>query len=153
MKRQQRTIGAIFEINIDNQYHVYGQILEKANYAFFDYKAKYKLSEFSILEKVPVLFILAVYNDVITQGHWLKVGKLSIRDDLKILPMKFIQDALHPAIFELYNPNTGEITPTKKDQIEGLECAAVWDSNHVEDRIRDHYNGVPNVWANQLRIK
>ncbi|OJV71174.1 MAG: hypothetical protein BGO42_04950 [Flavobacterium sp. 40-81] len=81
-----------------------------------------------------------------TQGRWLKVGKLNIREEIRKQPMKFIQDALNPENFELYDPNTGEITPTTKKHIKGLERAAVWEAHHVEDRIRDYYNGVPCVW-------
>lgn len=33
-KRQKITAGAILEINIDNQYYVYAQILEKGGFAF-----------------------------------------------------------------------------------------------------------------------
>lgn len=38
-------------------------------------------------------------------------------------------------------------------EVEGLERLAVWDPEHVEDRIRDHYNGVQNIWVESLRLK
>ncbi|MBL0048944.1 MAG: hypothetical protein IPP32_12705 [Bacteroidetes bacterium] len=153
MAKQRITEGSIIEINIENQYYVYAQILVKGlGYAFFDYKSKEKLTDFSILRQSKVLFIVMVYNDVITQGKWLKVGKLEIREDLKNQPMKYIQDAINPNNFELYNPNTGEVIKATREQCEGLECAAVWESNHIEDRIRDYYLGVPNIWLKLLEI-
>lgn len=154
MVRQRITEGSILEINIENQYYVYAQILTKGHgCAFFDYKTKEKLTDVSVLKTAPVLFIVAVYNDIITQGHWLKVGKLPIRENLSVLPMQFIQDIYNPEKFKLYNPNTGEITPTTRDNTIGLERAAVWDSHHVENRIRDYYLGVPNETVEQLKIK
>lgn len=48
--------------------------------------------------------------------------------------------------FLLYNPNTGEMTPCTKEEARGKERAAVWDEKQMEDRIRDHYNGVPCKW-------
>ncbi len=60
--------------------------------------------------------------------------------------MQFIQDAIHPDRFEFYDPNTGESRPATKEQIKGLERASVWEANHIEDRIRDHYNGIPCIW-------
>jgi hypothetical protein len=60
--------------------------------------------------------------------------------------MQFIQDAIHPDRFEFYDPNTGESRPATKEKIKGLERASVWEANHIEDRIRDYYNGVPCVW-------
>jgi hypothetical protein len=152
-KRQQRTIGSILEINIDNEYFIYSQILKGSEFAFFDYRCKEPITDFSILQTTSVLFILGVYDYVVTKGEWLKVGKLDIREDLKTLPMNFIQDEFNPQKFELYDPNTGEIRPCKREDCEGLERTAVWAANHVEGRIRDYYNGVPNVWVERFKIK
>jgi hypothetical protein len=149
MKKQRITQGSILEINIDNKYYAYAQILDKSEYAFFDYKSEKQLNDLSILEDRPILFMVGVYDDVVTKGHWLKVGKLEIRKSLKVLPMQFIQDALHPDRFEFYNPNTGESTPATKEKVKNLERASVWEANHVEDRIRDYYNGVPCVWLEE----
>jgi hypothetical protein len=145
-KKQRITVGSILEIYIEKEYYTYAQILGKAGYAFFDYKTKDKLKDYSILLDKPILFITSVYNDVITQGHWLKVGTLEIREDLQEQPIQFIQDAIHSDMFEFYDPNTGESKPATKEQIKGLERASVWEANHIEDRIRDYYNGVPCVW-------
>ena len=154
MKRQRITEGSILEIDIEGQYFVYAQVLSKGlGYAFFDFKTKEKLNDFGILLNSKILFIIMLYNDVITKGIWLKVGKLPIRNDLLIQPMKYIQDNLNPNNFELYNPNTGEITKATRKECEGLEYAAVWEANHVKDRIRDYYLGVPNIWVEQLKIK
>ena len=145
-KKQRIIVGSILEINIEDQYYTYAQILGEGGYAFFDYKATEKLKDYRILLKMPILFITGVYDDVVTEGYWPKVGTLELREDLQEQPMQFIQDALHPDRFEFYNPNTGEITPATKQQIRGLERAAVWEASHIEDRIRDHYNGVPCIW-------
>ena len=134
-------------------YYSYAQLLGKG-IAFFDiYTKESELEDLSILLKKPVLFIVEVYNDVISTGLWLKVGKLPIREDLKILPMKCMQDALDETRFELYNPNTGEVTKATREECEGLETCAVWEAYHVESRLRDHYNGVPNDIVEALKIK
>ncbi|CAA7196835.1 Imm26 family immunity protein [Chryseobacterium potabilaquae] len=150
MKRQKITLGSILEIPIDGKYYVYAQILNNG-YVFFDYKSKEQITDFEILNDKTILFIIAIYDQIITKGEWLKVGKMDIRKELEILPMKFIQDALQPDHFEFYNPNMGEIAPATKKEIIGLERAAVWDKNHVEDRIRDYYNGVPCAWLKDDR--
>ena len=153
MKRQRRTPGSIVKIDLKNGYYNYAQLLENG-VAFFDiYTKNSELEDLSILLKKPVLFIVEVYNDVISTGLWLKVGKLPIREDLKILPMKCMQDALDETRFELYNPNTGEVTKATKEECEGLEVSAVWEAHAVEERIRDHYNGVPNFWVESMKIK
>lgn len=150
MVRQQNTKGAILEINIADEYYVYAQILD-AGTAFFDYRSKVHLTDFSVLRTAPVLFVLAIYRDVVSQGRWLKVGKMDIREDLRVLPMKYIYDIIGRR-YEFYDPNTGEITPATKAAVAGLEVSSVWDSNHVEDRIKSHYDGTPDIWTATLKL-
>ena len=147
------TLGAILEIEINKHKFCYAQILTEADCAFFDYIGKERLRDLSVLETVEILFIVAVYQDVITNGKWIKVGKLPIRDDLKTKPMKFIQDAHDKSKFELYNPNNGKITKATKEECQGLEYAAVWEAKHVEERLEDHYNNKPNIWVERMKIK
>lgn len=154
MKKQRITTGSILEINIGNKYYTYAQILQNGRgIAFFDYQSNSKLTDLSILPEYDVLFIITVYNDIITQGVWQKVGKLPIRKEFEVLPLKFIQDTLNPKKFRLYDPNSGEMKEATKEQCLGLECAAVWEAEHVESRIIDYYENRPNIWVEQLKIK
>jgi len=43
-----------------------------------------------------------------------------------------------------------EISRTEADE---LEQAAVWSPNHIEDRLRDHFAGVPNQWVEIMRAR
>ncbi len=151
-KKQTRTVGSIVKIDLHDGTFILAQILNDG-LAFFDYRSNVLPDNLNYLIDTPVLFILSVYNDVITQGRWLKVGKLPIRQDLQNQPLKFIQDTLEPEKFELYDPNNGDIIAATKNQCVGLEAAAVWEAEHVESRIIDHYNKVPNIWVEQLKIK
>ncbi|WP_320969578.1 Imm26 family immunity protein [Bacteroides nordii] len=133
MKRQGPP-GSIVKIDLKNGYYNYAQIVENS-IAFFDiYTKDPELEDLSILLEKLVLFILEVYRDVISTRLWLKVGKLPIREDLKILPMQCIQDGLDETQFELYNPNTGEVTKATGEECEGLETCAVWEAHAVEKR-------------------
>src|SRR5690606_29009893 len=144
--------GAIFKLDLEGGYHTYGRILGKSNYAFYNKRTKDEVKDMREIIDSPILFIVAVYNSAITKGRWEKVGKMPLEDHLKTLPFKFIQDQIEPDKFRLYNPNTGEMTPTTKDQCEGLEAAAVWEAEHVEERIRDYFAGRPNKWVLMLQI-
>jgi hypothetical protein len=152
MKRQRRTIGAIVKIPLQDGSHSYGLVLDKASIAVFKIKTKEDLQASEILEK-DVLFIIAVYDNVITSGRWEKIGKAASSERFLNLPMKFIQDQLNPSTIQLYNPNTGEITPSTKEECVGLERAAVWAAEHVEERISDFFYGRKNVWVEQQRLK
>jgi hypothetical protein len=152
MVRQQRTPGAILEIELGNGHFSYAQIL-KTGLVFFDFYSTERVFDLNMLNKRRPLFFLSVYRDVITQGRWKKIGKLPIKEEYGLVPMEFIQDIHDPSKFRLYNPNTGKMLPATRAQCEGLECAAVWEAEHVESRIIDHYNGAPNIWVDLLKIK
>lgn len=92
MKRQQETVGSIVQIHVNDEFYVYAQILPHGLLAFFDYKSDTELSDLNVLKNAKVLFITAVYKYVITKGIWLKVGKIPIREDLQILPLRFVYD-------------------------------------------------------------
>ena len=153
MKRQRITIGSIVEIIVDNNYYCYAQILGKASYAFFDYRSKKQLKDLDALSLAPVLFIISVYDDVVTKGHWLKVGKMDMRDDFKIFPLQFVQDVMNHSKYSIYNPNTGEMRDAKREECINLECAAVWEAKHVEIRLRDYYNRNNNSTVENLSLK
>jgi hypothetical protein len=152
MKRQQRTVGAFLKIDLEEAYHTYARILKKPSFAFYDIKTKDNIENLDVLENLSILFIIAVYDDAVTKGRWIKIGKRPLEPSLKKLPLKFMQDKMKPSNFSLYNPNNGEIVPATKEQCKDLERAAVWEPEHVEDRLRDHFAGRPNKWVESLKI-
>ena len=82
----------------------------------------------------------------------IKMAETEVDEELR-LPLQFIQDELNPKNYQLYDPNTGQISKASKEECIGLERAAVWEAEHVEDRLRDFYSGVQNKWVEQLKIK
>ncbi len=140
MKRQKQTIGAIYELRVDN-YFFYTQFLGNACYAFFEYHSTAPIENISVLAKSEVLFIIAIYRDIITKGEWPRVGKLLIRESLQILPDQFIEDTVTPGRFLLYNANTGDISESTREKCMGLERCEVYDSIHVIERLRTYLKG------------
>ena len=152
MGKQRITKGAILEIAVGNKYY-YAQILHCKNYVFFDYVSSTHLKDLAVLLDKPALFYVGVYDDIVIDGYWVKIGNLPIRSEFQTVPMQFIQHPHEKIEFELYNPNTGEIVNAKKEDCIGLECCAVWDKEHVEQRLEDYYNGVPNKWVEDMKIR
>jgi len=148
-----RKEGAFFEILLPNGKYSYGRILPKADYTFYDIYVDERISDIKKIRESKVLFIVAVYKDAVTKGRWKKIAYLDLEPTLQVLPLKFIEDALNPGIYEIYNPNTGEITSTTKDKCLSLERSAVWEAKHVEERIVDHFEGKTNKWVEQLKLK
>ncbi len=150
-KRQQRTVGAFVKIQLDKKYHTYGRILNDAAFAIYDMRTGVDIQDLETIRSVPILFIVGIYNDAVTKGRWIKVGKMALEDNLQVNPPEFIQDQIDPTQFSIYY--RGEMRPAIREECEGLECCAVWEPEHVESRIRDHYAGVPNKWVELVKIK
>jgi hypothetical protein len=147
MKRQKRTVGAVVKIPFNGKWFTYGQILDDAEVVIFDARTDCELSMDEITNQ-PIICRVAVSNHAITKGRWLKVGKYPISEELKKPIPKYIQDILQPDRFEIYCD--GMIRPSTREECIGLERAAVWEPEHVEERIRDHYSGKQNRWTDIL---
>lgn len=147
--RQQYKVGAIVKIPLGDGQHTYARILEPPLFAFYDALARDDLDVDTIITK-PILFKVWVMRHAITSGRWLKVGHRSLDSDLQQSPFFFKQDALRPEIFTLYRD--GKEFPATREESKGLERAAVWEPEHVEERLRDYYAGRANRWVNLLKL-
>ncbi len=147
-----RKEGAFFEIVLSNGKFSYGRVLPKANYAFYDIYEDQRLTDIKEIETREILFIISVYKFAITKNRWKQIASKELESKLQTLPLKFIEDILHPGNFELYNPNTGKTDSVTKDKCLGLERAAVWEPEHVEERIIDYFERRPNKWVEQLKL-
>jgi hypothetical protein len=150
MKKQQRTVGAVLTVPLGDGTTCYAVTLPEADFAFFEARTNDSSPPVSLLEK-PVLFRVAVHKSAWASGRWQKVAKVGLPEHLQNPEPRFVQDALEPSQFQIYVG--GNIRPASRAECEGLERAAVWDPEHVESRLRDHYAGAPNQWLESLRLK
>lgn len=130
--------------------HTYALTLPEADFALFDARSSVELPVEEVV-RCPVLFRVAVHKSAWASGRWARVGKVSVPPDLLSPVPKFVQGALNPERFSIYT--AGQMRPASRDEVLHLERCAVWDPTHVEDRLRDHYAGVPNKWVESLRLR
>jgi len=147
---QKRVFGDIVRIDLGDGFHTYGRVLEDASFAFYDGRVSEEMPVDQIIA-LPILFLVAVMNYAVTSGRWAIVGTAPLDDSLLNPPPRFIQDALRKDLFRIYDK--GQIRPATKEECIGLEPAAVWDPEHVEDRLRDHYAERVNMWVESLKMR
>jgi hypothetical protein len=141
MKRQRRRVGDVLRIDLGAGFHTYARVLPDASFAFYDCRVVREASLPEILAS-QILFQIAVMNHAVTTGRWAMIGHEPLSGAMLLLPPKFIQDPIDKAIFSIYE--NGVIRPATREQCLGLERASVWEPEHVEDRLRDHYAGRMN---------
>jgi hypothetical protein len=147
---QRRIVGAVLRVPIGEGIQCLALTLPEADFAFFGPAALVDDASANLFSH-PVLFRVAVHKSAWSTGRWSRVARVEVPQDLLAPLPKFIQDPLNASKFELYVG--GEIRPAIRAECEGLERAAVWEPEHVEQRLRDHLAGVPNVWVEQLSIQ
>lgn len=150
VKIQKRNLGDIVRIDLADGFLSYARVLKEATFSVYDCHTLEELPIVEILAR-PILFQVAVMDWAIKKARWIIVGNVPLESSLAILPPKFIQDSIDKTQFSIYE--NGQIRPATRKECIGLECAAVWDPTHVEDRIRDHYASRPNKWFESLKIK
>jgi hypothetical protein len=138
--KQQRTIGAIVKIPLEKGFYGYGRILEGTSFAFYDLRSKEEINDLSKIVSSPILFIISVSNYAVTDGRWAKIGKLPLEKTFAILPPRYTQDLLSPNKFKIIYSD-GTVKETTKKECSGLERFAVWQPQHVEERLSDYFAG------------
>jgi len=149
LKKQRYQVGGIVKISLEAGLHTYARILEMPLVTFYNSKSNADLSINDIISW-PILFKIWVMKHVITSGRWPKVGYLPLEKPLREIPTLSKQDPLNPS--KIYMYRGGKEYPATREQCEQLERAAVWEPEHVEERLKDHYAGRPNRWVESLKI-
>lgn len=152
-KRIRRRAGDVLRISLGDGRHSYAQISGDPLIVFFDGVFSDDLSLGGAGE-LPVLFRIWVHDDAIRTGRWPVVGHAPLSAENAAEPFFYKQDLISGAL-SLYHSTFSDIgweRPASAAECNGLECAAVWDAEHVEDRLRDHYDGRPNKWLKSVAI-
>jgi hypothetical protein len=141
-------LGDVVKIDLGNGSFGYGRVLPEPLMAFYDLQSHDPVSAPEVV-KSPILFSIWVMYHAIKSEKWEVIGNVPLEDQLKIKPRFFSQDILSKK-FSIYD--NGKDIPATRDECIGLECAAAWDGEHVEDRLRDHFAGVPNIWLESVKL-
>lgn len=94
----------------------------------------------------------AVYDRAIGRRGWPIVGHAPPGSPDIPVPDSFLQDPVPPFNCRIIDV-AGNIRPVTVQECEGLERAAVWEAEHVAERIRDHYAGRPNVHLERMKLR
>ena len=145
---QRRLVGAILKVPLDGECRAYAWTLPEVDFAFFDLRAEIEVP----IEEVvchTIAFRIGVYKSAWTEGRWSRVGRVEPPPEVLAPVPTFIQDPIDGRL-SIYL--LGEIRPASRDECIGLERCAVWEPEHVEDRLRDHFKGVPNKWVRSMAL-
>lgn len=152
-KRVRRKVGDILRIDLGSARHAYAQVAAEPMLVFFDGSFDEGVAVESI-PNLPVAFKLWVANHAITKGTWPVIASEPLVSPNADEPFFYKQDAINGQL-SLYHSEFAETNyerPASLDECQHLECAAVWEPEHVVDRLNDRAAHRPNRWVEALRI-
>ena len=152
MSQKLPTHGDVIQINLGNGYYSFGCATFNS-VAFYDFRSN-EVPEINEIVNKPILFTLWVMDYAYKKNGDFKImGNIPINDKLNEPPKYFKEDPISKKLYIYWeNGDTHQIAATY-DECSGLERAAVWDPDHIIDRLNDHYEGKPNKWAESLKLK
>ncbi|MBP2705022.1 hypothetical protein JOL79_14485 [Microbispora sp. RL4-1S] len=137
----------------------YGRQLTGVAVEFFDrVGAAGELVDLLELVTAPVAFTIWVADRAFRRsGGWELLDAVTLSQEEASRTYRFAkQDAISRRL-SIYttDPVSGTYgeTPASLEECQGLERAAVWGVVHVEDRLRDHFDGRPNRWVESMRLR
>lgn len=133
--RQQWSVGAVLSVTTEAG-EAFAQMLNHPEMAFF-----------SDRELTKLLFRAWVHKSCYCTGRWLRIGKEEVSVECQSDIPRFIRDAIDGSYSIRLGANERAAT---FEECKDLECAAVWEASHIEERLSDLAFGRVNQWQQQL---
>jgi hypothetical protein len=139
--------GAVIRKRLGRAHH-YARLLEFPWVAFYRATTARASDDLVAIVASDVRFTIAAHKDLLANTEWDVIGTVALDGALRPPRAQAIwDDAEHCHIID----DAGEMRPATPAECADLEPAAVWEPEHISDRLRDALAGRPNKWLEQLR--
>jgi Immunity protein 26 len=144
--RKRYPSGTVFLIRLGEGWIGYGWIVG-GDVAFLDVRTR----EESLISAIQVTsysiaFRLWVMDYAVRPGSsWTIIGAAIPSEEQARPVWRFKQDGITGQLYKTLDGS--EEIAVSVELATAMECAAVWDPLHVEDRLRDHFAGRPCKWT------
>lgn len=143
-------LGTYFVINLGD-YYVFGRIIEGYIFVFFDFQSSKEDIDLDMLLEQNILFSIHVGWAAITSKRWKVLAIKPLEEKFRAVVPFFVQEIGNDDL--CWIDYDGERIQVSRIECIGLERLATWNAIHVEQRIRDHYDGKPNLYLLGLRLR
>jgi hypothetical protein len=131
MNRRKPQVGDVIQVTLPSGRYAYGRVLRDASVAF--YRKTTAEPGVPPVGSRDYQFVVGVYDDVLTSEDVSVVGHDPSQDhEDDWPPPSSIRDPISGAM-RIYHH--GQMRDATTEETKGLEPAAVWDLNHLTDRL------------------
>lgn len=150
LKRVRKAEGDLFKVPVGNA-HSYAVALQHPLFGFFNVLTEDELDPTDI-DRISLLFKVWVMDYAVKKAIWTKVGHTD-KFIGRFKDVRFFKQDILNGCLTSYGDSDGTEFPIDFDTASQMEPAAVWDPEHIEDRLLDHFAGRPNKWVESMRPK
>ena len=143
--------GTFFCVPLGDGTFGYGRVRDSyGNLSFYKYRTQALSFDLHEIEAKPVLFTVMVR--IFRDTRWRIIGCGELNGHVAQPVVKFMQDLADFRKCVIYD-TAGMKRDATPEECVGLERAAAWDPNHVEDRLRDNLASRESRWENETRVR
>ena len=150
MAQQRWRAGVVIRKSLEDGWTYYARLLEFPWAVFYKHRTKTPSDDLAAITAHPVLFTIAAHKDLLAKNEWEVVGHLALDGSLTPPRAQAVWDLDDPDGCQIID-DQGEMRPATPEECEGLEPAAVWEPEHIADRLRDTFAGRRNHWLDEMR--
>lgn len=125
--------GDVIAIPLGDARFAFGRVLKDASIGVYEYIADAQDKPPPI--DTPYAFVVGVYLDVLTSGEWPIVLRRPFPNEEDAWPPPSVVRDVISGNVSIYHK--GAMRSASREEIEGLEPAAVWNKEHILERIAD----------------
>ncbi|WP_160676192.1 Imm26 family immunity protein [Clostridium sp. C8-1-8] len=129
-RRKQLRLGDVYAIPLPNGKYAYGRLFKDGCIAIYKHIGE-NIEDIPKEEKYS--FTVGVYKDVLQSGKWSVVDSRAFKDENEAWPPPMCVIDSMSGEYSIYYK--GEFEPSNEFECDGLEQAAVWEAEHIIDRI------------------
>lgn len=136
MAKRKPRVGSFIEISVSDGSVACARVLPNAQLAVYELRVKpgTKVEPQQLLG-TKVAFVTAVMSSEYHRDEWVVSGWAALEPQLE-RPFYYSMKDRFTGAYSLYRSSDGAIEPASKEQCEALEPAAVWDAEHIDERLR-----------------
>jgi len=138
--------GTIVRVSVSEHGFVYAVLLRTPFVRFFEQQHVGASPNVAELQNAKILFEVAMGDSAIRDGRWPVVGVMPVDESYR--PAEFVQDEKGCEIVDAAGRRAATV-----EECMGLERASIWQPEHIESRLADHFAGRPNVHVQEGRLR
>lgn len=142
--------GSLLRISLGDGTDAFARVLPNSQVAVYQYRVSQGDAPPSGVLGSRPLWKLTVMKSALISGRWQVVDVQPLEPELAMPVEYFMKDQL-TGRYSVYRSSDGHTRDSTFEECKGLEAAAVWEAEHIEDRLRDYFAVRPSSWAEQLK--